>query len=60
MEEKDEANIEKTITYIGFNQEANCFSVGTNTGFRIYNSETCKMNFERSNKKFNINIFIKI
>ena len=51
MEEKDEANIEKTITYIGFNQEANCFSVGTNTGFRIYNSETCKMDFERSNKK---------
>lgn len=37
------------ILYIGFNQDYKCFSVGTKVGFRIYNTEPFKLNFERSN-----------
>jgi hypothetical protein len=35
--------------FIGFNQDSKCFSVGTKVGFRIYNTEPFKLNFERSN-----------
>ena len=37
--------------YIGFNQDSKCFSVGPKVGFRIYNTNPFKLNFERSNSK---------
>lgn len=39
---------EKKILYVGFNQDNKCFSIGTNNGFRIYNANPYKLNFERS------------
>ncbi len=47
MEKEEEKKLE--ILYIGFNQDNKCFSVGTNIGFRIYNTDPFKLNFERSN-----------
>jgi hypothetical protein len=47
MEKEEENKLE--ILYIGFNQDNKCFSVGTNIGFRIYNTDPFKLNFERSN-----------
>jgi WD40 repeat protein len=35
------------VLYIGFNQDFGCFSVGTNTGFRIYNCDTFRESFVR-------------
>ena len=55
MEKEEENKLE--ILYIGFNQDNKCFSVGTNIGFRIYNTDPFKLNFERSNS---IIIFIII
>jgi len=35
------------ILYLGFNQNAGCFTCGTNTGFKIYNSYPYKDTFSR-------------
>jgi len=45
MEKEQENKLE--ILYIGFNQDNKCFSIGTNIGFRIYNTDPFKLNFER-------------
>ena len=37
------------LLYAEFNQDNQCFSVGTSEGFRIYNTEPFKLNFERGN-----------
>ena len=47
-----ESDDKTEILYIGFNQDFRCFSVGTNVGFRIYNTDPFKINFERSNYKY--------
>ena len=36
------------ILYLAFNQDSTCFSVGTETGFKIFNTNPFKDNFERS------------
>ena len=36
------------ILYLSFNQDSTCFSVGTEKGFKIYNTNPFKPNFERS------------
>jgi WD40 repeat protein len=35
------------MLYVSFNQDASCFAVGTERGFKIYNSYPFKDNFER-------------
>ena len=35
------------ILYLSFNQDSTCFSVGTDTGFKIFNTNPFKPNFER-------------
>lgn len=35
------------LLYVGFNQTYECISVGTDSGFRIYNVEPFKETFQR-------------
>lgn len=37
-----------TILYVSFNQDSSCFAIGTETGFKIYNTYPFKLNFSRS------------
>ena len=43
------SNGEDTILYCTFNQDSSCLAIGTERGFRIYNTYPFKDNFERSN-----------
>ena len=48
----NENKIEKKILFINFNQDYNCFCIGTETGYIIYNVDKYKRIFDRSNFKF--------
>jgi len=38
-----------SMLYVTFNQDGSCFAVGTEKGFKIYNSYPFRDNFERCN-----------
>lgn len=42
-------SVEDQMLYVTFNQDASCFAVGTEKGFKIFNSFPFKDSFERSN-----------
>jgi hypothetical protein len=37
------------ILYLNFNQCSNCFCIGTEDGFSVYNIKTCEEIFHRCN-----------
>ena len=43
-------SIEDQMLFVTFNQDASCFAVGTEKGFKIFNSFPFKDSFERSKK----------
>ena len=45
-------NNNNKMLYISFNQDASCFSVGTETGFTIFNLNPFKEIFNRGKIKF--------
>jgi hypothetical protein len=51
-------SIEDQMLFVTFNQDASCFAVGTEKGFKIFNSFPFKDSFERS--KFNYIILKKL
>jgi hypothetical protein len=40
---------QEKILFVGFNQDQGCFTVGTNNGFRIFNTFPFKDTFHRGN-----------
>jgi len=40
-------HLKNRLLYIGFNQTYGCFSVGTETGFSIWNCNPLKLRFTR-------------
>ena len=47
--EKKEEQSNQQILSINFNQDGSCFAIGTQKGFKIYNTSPFKENIERRN-----------
>ncbi len=52
MQKLNNDEIEEKILFMNFNQDFNCFCIGTETGYIIYNVDKYKRIFHRSNFKF--------
>jgi hypothetical protein len=52
MDSKEMETGDDGILYVTFNQDASCFAVGTERGFKIYNTFPFKDNFERGTINF--------
>ena len=51
MQKLNNDEIEEKILFMNFNQDFNCFYIGTETGYIIYNVDKYKRIFHRSNFK---------
>ena len=49
MQKLNNDEIEEKILWVNFNQDFNCFCVGTQTGYSIFNVDKYKRIFHRSN-----------
>jgi hypothetical protein len=52
MQKLNEDENEDKILFINFNQDYNCFCIGTETGYIIYNVDKYKRIFHRSKFKY--------
>ena len=48
VDSKEETKISEKILIANFNQDGSCFAVGTETGFKVFNSYPYRDNFERN------------
>jgi hypothetical protein len=55
--EKKEEQPNQQILSINFNQDGTCFAIGTQKGFRIYNTYPFKENIER---RMTVSVYIRI
>lgn len=58
-EKKEKEGMKKKVTYIGFNRQATEFTVGTTSGFYVYNEKSSDPTFRRGTYLTPLKIIIK-